>query len=209
MISALSLLIALASAIWAVNASRGADKQAKEAGQKADTANQLSADANLIAEDSKRIAIKSREIGEEALALARVTEARESDTSNIHWETEWKEPGICTITNRGDDEAFKVRIVLTVDDEEVRETVESIPGGGSIQVECPEARATYFREVSAHQAEIRRYERESRRGFSFVPWPNALEYIHHPHRERIDWVSQSGKPGFHDEQYTTSLGDFD
>ncbi|MGV2950860.1 hypothetical protein ACNPM8_01590 [Glutamicibacter sp. AGC46] len=208
LISALSLLIALSSAIWAISASRSADKQAKEAGQKADTANQLSADSNVIAEDSKRIAIESRQIGEEALTLARATEARESDTSNVHWESDWKEPGTCTITNRGDDEAFNVRIVLTVDDEEIRKTVESIPGGGSVQIECPKARATYLREVRDFRTKERLHEVERSRGFFTSLGPDTSQYRYHFHRERIDWVSQSGKPGFYDDEYTNSLGDF-
>lgn len=211
LISSLSLLIALSSAIWAVSASRGADKHAKKAGEKADTANQLSADANLIAEDSKRIAIESREIGEEALTIARRTESRERDTSNIHWESYWQEPGIYTFTNRGDDEAFNVRIILTIDDVEIRKAVESVPGGGSVQIECPQARATYLDEVRAFEEEKRAYARRQDRspyGLAGLP-PMAIQYRYHWFRERIDWETGTGKPGNHDVEDRMSLGDFD
>ncbi|MGP9489651.1 hypothetical protein ACT3UD_16995 [Glutamicibacter sp. 287] len=208
LISALSLLIALASAIWAVSASRGANKHAKKASEKSDTANQLSAKANSIAQDSKRIAVDSRKIGEEALTLARRTEARESDTSNIHWEFDWEQPGTYTVTNRGDDEALDVRIIVDIDGEEVRKTVKSIPGGGSVQIECPQARATYLREVREYRAKKRDYAIRSRLGFSLPP--DTLAYSYHFTHERIDWVSQSGKPGVHDKQYPVGLlGEFD
>lgn len=211
LISALSLLIALSSAIWAISASKGADKHAKKAGEKADTANQLSADANVIAEDSKRIAIQSREVGEEALKIARRTESRESDTSNIHWESYWQEPGVYTFTNRGDDEALNVRIILTIDDVEIREVVESVPGGSSIQIECPQARATYLGEVRAFEEEKRAYALRQRRspyGLAGLE-PMSIQYGYHWFRERIDWETGTGKPGHHDVEDRMSLGEFD
>ncbi|MGP5381601.1 hypothetical protein ACTXL8_05375 [Glutamicibacter arilaitensis] len=211
LISALSLLIALSSAIWAISASKGADKHAKKAGKKADTANQLSAEANFIAEDSKRIAIESREIGEEALTIARRTESRESDTSNIHWESYWQEPGIYAFTNRGDDEAFNVRIILTIDDVEIRRVYESVPGGGSVQIECPQARATYLDEVRTFEEEKRAYARRQNRspyGLAGIE-PMSIQFGYHSYRERIDWETGTGKPGHHDVEDRMSLGEFD
>lgn len=209
LIAALSLLVSFASVVWAVHATQGSNKSAQNAIDKAEAANQLSAEANVIAENSKSIAVDSRKIGEEALAVARRTELRESDTSNIHWEGDWKEPGTYVLTNKGDDEALNVRIILTVDQEEVRCAEESIPGGGSVEIECPQARSTYLREVREYRTKKRAYEQGGRMSQFMMP-PNTLEYTHHYIGERIDWISRTGKPGVHDEGYSlSSLGDFD
>lgn len=209
LIAALSLLVSFASVVWAVHATRGSNKSAQDAIDKAETANQLSAEANVIAEDSKSIAVDSRKIGEEALAVARRTELRESDTSNIHWEGDWKEPGTYVITNKGDDEALNVRIILTVDEEEIRFTQESIPGGGCVEIECPQARTAYFRELREYRSKKRAFEQGGGMRNFMMP-VNAFEYSSHYIGERINWVSSTGKPGVHDESYSlSSLGDFD
>ncbi|WIV44505.1 hypothetical protein [Glutamicibacter nicotianae] len=209
LIAALSLLVSFASVVWAVHATKGSNKSAQDAIDKAEAANQLSAEANVIAEDSKSIAVDSRKIGEEALAVARRTELRESDTSNIHWEGDWKEPGTYVITNKGDDEALNVRIILTVDEVEIRCSEESIPGGGCVEIDCPQAKNTYFRELSEYRSKKRAYEQGGGMSQFMMP-PNTLEYTHHFIGERIDWVSRAGKPGVHDQSYgLSSLGDFD
>lgn len=210
LIAALSLLVSFASVVWAVHATRGSNKSAQDAIDKAETANQLSAEANVIAEDSKSIAVDSRKIGEEALAVAQRSELRQSDTSNIHWECDWEEPGIYLITNRGDDEALDVRIILTVDEEKIRSDHESIPGGSSVKIECPQARATYLQEVRAHRAKIRDYQSNPMRNRMYIPEPTTFEYQFHSIHERIDWSTQAGNARFHDEGYPMGyLGDFD
>ncbi|MGP9782579.1 hypothetical protein ACT3UQ_08975 [Glutamicibacter sp. AOP12-B1-11] len=210
LISALSLGVAFAAVIFAVCSSRSSDKLAQKAIEKANTANQLSTDANIIAEDSKRIAIDSREIGKEALTVAQRADLRQSDTSNIHWECDWEEPGIYVITNRGDDEARDVRIILTVDEEKIRSDHKTIPGGSNVKIECPQARATYLREIRAHRAKIRDYQTNPLRNRMYISEPTTFEYQLHSIHERIDWSTQAGNARVHDESYPMGyLGDFD
>lgn len=209
LIAALSLFVSFASVVWAVHATRGSNKSAQKAIDKAEAANQLSAEANVIAEDSRSIAVDSRKIGEEALAVAHRTELRESDTSNIHWEGAWKEPGIYVLTNKGDDEAVNVRIILTVDQEEVRCAEESIPGGGSVEIKCPQAREAYLRELRDYKSKKRAYEQGGGMSRFMMP-PNTFEYGQHYIGERVDWVSKANRPGVHDQSFGLSmLGDFD
>lgn len=210
LLSALSLGVAFAATLFAVHSSRSAGKLAQKAIEKADTANQLSTDANVIAEDSKRIAIDSRVIGEEALAVAQRSDLRQSDTSNIHWECDWEEPGVYLVSNRGDDEARDVRIILTVDEEKIRSDHKTIPGGGSVKIECPQAKATYMREIRAYRAKVREYQTNPLRNRFPIPEPTPFEYQFHSIHERIDWVTQADNSRVHDESYSMSyLGNFD
>lgn len=207
LISALSLFVAVGSGMWAVVASGAAKRDSQKAIQDAYAANQLSAESNTIARTSQGIAVEANEISEEALSVARRADLRESDTSNVHWEGDWERPGLYKLTNRGDDDARNVRIILTVDEEEVRASEEMVPGGGSLTIECPQARQR-FREEQADYA--RKLHAAKRAGPIYVSMPSTLEYSLHVIRERVDWVSEQGKPGSHDKEYRlSSLGDFD
>lgn len=205
-IAGLSLLVAVASGIWAVSASRSAQRESKEAIKQAKAANELSAESNTIARGSHGVAVKANEISEEALSVARRADLRESDTSNVHWEGDWIGPGVYGITNLGDDEARDVRIILTIDEEVVRVSEELVPGGGSVAIECPEAGRTFAREL-----------RDSKKttSTSWTPYGNSaihdpFKYRTHSISERIDWISEQGKPGVHDEHFNMcTLGDID
>lgn len=208
LISGLSFLVALGSLGWAIWSGSLSKKLAEDANKKADTANQLSADANNIAKDSQRIAEESGTVGQKALTIAQRTELRQRDTSNIHWEGDWKQPGIYTLVNLGDDEAFNVRIILTVGEEVVRVREDSIPGGGTVDIECPQAAKTYRRELNAWQAEKLKNERMRQAGYYFAASLEIQQNFHFI-SERVDWVTESGKPDTHYvEDRLTTLGDF-
>ena len=207
-ISGVSLAVAIGSLCWAIKSGRASDKLAKDANEKADAANKLSADANVIAKESQRIAEESGVVGKEALTVAQRAELRQSDTSNIHWEGDWQQPGLYTFTNRGDDEALNVRIILTVDEEEVRVTKERVPGGGTVDVECPQAAETFKRERSERMMqELKEQALRKRGAIHGIGAMNIVKYSSHFIGERIDWVTQSGKPGTHDKNYPLSALD--
>lgn len=201
-VAVLSLLVAVGSGIWAVTTSRSAQRESKEASELAKTANQLSTESNTIARGSQGIAVEANQISEEALAVARRSDLRESDTSDVHWEGDWVEPGLYKLTNRGNDEARAVRIVFTVDEEVVRVNEESVPGGGSVTIDCPEARHCFAGELREYRRQVRAYNAPSSHpfGINTAILPTGLEFGYHRIRERIDWVSEQGKPGVHDQR---------
>lgn len=201
-VAVLSLLVAAGTGIWAVATSRSAQRESREAHQMAETANQLSTESNTLARGSQGIAVEANQISEKALSVARRADLRESDTSDVHWEGNWIEPGLYKLTNRGNDEARDVRIVLTVDDEVLRVSEESVPGGGSVTIDCPEARHCFAGELREYRRQKRAYNTPSSHpyGFNTAPYPMGLEFGHHRIRERIDWVSKQGKPDVHDQR---------
>lgn len=209
LVSGLSLLVASIGVVWAIFTARAAQRDSQDAIEQANTANNLSAESNVIARDSKGIAIESKEVSEEALKISRRADLRESDTSDVHWKGDWENPGTYKITNRGHDKALNVRVVLTVDEEVVRITEKEVPGGGSITIDCPEALDTFRGELRDYRQSVARYKRAL--GMErYTMQPTTIEYTWHHIHERIDWVSEQGKPSFHDErQGLGTLGDFD
>ncbi len=112
------------------------------------------------------------------------------------------------ITNRGDDEALNVRVILTVDKEEVRVRTESVAPGGTIEIECPKAFTTFREELAKYEAEVREYE-ISVRAIPFTMEPQIYSYATHYIHERIDWVTHTGKSDVHDvEHRLATLGNF-
>lgn len=209
LVSALALLVATVGVAWSISTARAAQRDSKVAIEQANTANALSTESNVIASDSKSIAIKSKEISEEALTISRRADLRESDTSDVHWKGDWENPGSYKITNHGNDKALRVRIVLTVDEEVVRIAEEEVPGGCSVTVDCPEA-------LTAFRSELRDYQEKFNRARNatgierYVLQPTTINYTMHRIHRRIDWVSEQGKPGVHDETVRlATLGDFD
>ncbi|ASN38853.1 hypothetical protein CGQ24_07400 [Arthrobacter sp. 7749] len=151
--------------------------------------------ANQAAGRALNAASEASKTGEEALGIAKRTEIRSTEISNIHWEGHWAAIGVYCIVNKGDDDAHNVRAVVTVDDEEVRGSLPLVPGkGGKMLLSFPQASKTWVLE----RREYRQWKRDSEdnsMGFALAMPPQSYHSI----RERMDWVTDGGAPGSYEE----------
>ncbi|MEV0604713.1 hypothetical protein AB0I82_36195 [Streptomyces sp. NPDC050315] len=189
-----------------------ANKIARAANQLAVHANETSAESNEIARAANDIATAANRLAEDANALAHQQNQRDVEQHDVHWEGDWVEPGRYRLITNGEDAAFDVAAVVTVDDEEKRVTQARVAPGEPILLDFPEARRAY-------EAEQREYaEAQARRRRSTASWPYQPTYDvagdmrrrSHFIGERILWSTELGTPKEHQNtQPLALLGDFD
>lgn len=161
-----------------------AERVAKASRQLAERANQLSTESRNLAAESKRLAVEANELSEEANTLSRRTEARETERDDVVWEADWPAPGRYVLTNRGQDEAVRVRATIDVDGEELVAAAERVGPGGTLTLNFPRSL----------QERTRRAE-ELRRKLDPEPtladtWRVRVPYYHLP---QSDWQLESGR----------------
>ena len=172
--------------------SRRANKIAQDARDFAESGHQLSSDANNLAREANRIAVDARQLAEEANTISMRAEARETEINDVRWVGAWKEPGRYILTNRGQDEAIGVNATVTVDGEEAHRRVDSVPAGGYLAFELPEARDQFLRE----QHQLRAAERHAAAGrYGHFPIGRAATIL-----ERVVWETLLGKERVHEIQ---------
>ena len=162
--------------------------------------------ANHAADKALKAAENASQTGEEALKIAKRTEVRATETSNIHWEGHWADIGVYCLVNNGDDDAHHVKAVVTVDDEVVRAGSTLVSGGGGqLRMEFPQAAQQYRRD----RAEYQRWERDSGRSGP-MGLPGAIPIppqVFHSLPERVDGLTGRGAPGsYEDTRNMASIG---
>lgn len=187
----LSGICALIFGALAFKQSKAANLLAQHAADTAKRGEELGAEANELAAESNRIAVDARQLAEEANTISTRAEMRDTEVNDVRWVGRWEHPGRFLLTNRGEDEAFRVKAAVTVDGEEATASSDSVAGGESLVFEFPRARDQFNRQ----RHEIQRYNQASARG----DW-NAQFPIHLANTmfERVVWVTQLGKERVHD-----------
>lgn len=150
--------------------------------------------ANQAADGAMRASEEAGRASADALEIARRTESRATEVSNIHWEGYWAGRGVYRLVNKGDDDAHNVRAVVTVDDEEIRGAEALVAAaGGELELRFPQANLQWQQD----RAEYRQWERDSgRTGPYGIPLSSSIApMFFHTIRERVDWVTESGAPG--------------
>ncbi|ORM18308.1 hypothetical protein [Prescottella equi] len=187
----LSGVCALVFGILAFRHAKAANLLAQDASDTAKRGEKLGADANNLAAESNRIAVDARQLAEEANTISTRAELRDTEVNDVRWVGRWEEPGRFLLTNRGEDEALRVKAAVTVDGEEATATADSVAGGESLVFDLPGARNQFHRE----RAEMIRYEQAVARGDFAVPYPVAMP---NTILERVVWVTKLGKERVHD-----------
>lgn len=148
-------LIALGVAIFA-------KIDSKKSNEIAHRSEQRSTEANTLAAESNRIAVDARDLAEEANAISLRTEQRDTESNLVSWSYSWPEPGICQVTNTGQDEAFHVVVSVAVGGEHMTHRWNSILAGESVSITLPELRHELSCMRAEFRAEERRYAEASR-----------------------------------------------
>ncbi|MFC9555541.1 hypothetical protein ACFTWF_32420 [Rhodococcus sp. NPDC056960] len=191
--------------ILALKQSKASNKLAEDARDIAQRGEQLGTEANGLARESNSIAVDARQLAEEANTISKRGELRETERHDVHWEGDWVAPGRYALTNMGDDEAFDVRAVVTVDGEQAESRANSVPGrGGQLLFELPRAAQELRREIRERRARMR------------TPDPYGIDHAAslnahiHTFTERVVWKSALGQQHVHEPKHSLgTLGDLD
>lgn len=175
-------------------------RQAKEA---AASANLIAKDSNAIATRANTLSHESNDIAREANQFAKFEESRATEQHDVTWDCRWVKPGVYAVKNEGKDDALRVQIQITVDDEIVEADFDAIAGGKTILLDLPRSRAVWEAEQAAEVAERRRREAAQRpfgtlgilgEGINMFP-SIPTHFI----RDRVLWRTVLGTPKVHDE----------
>lgn len=199
-VAVIGLVVGLAGVALALRA----NSIAKQSRKHAERANQLSAESRDLAAESKGLAVRANELSEEANTLSHRTEARETERNDVDWESDWPAPGRYVLTNRGQDEAIRVRATVDVDGDEQVIEADRVGPGGTLTLEFPgplEKRRSRLREIRREEAAARNSPFptfQPMRGM-FVDWPYVWE--------RITWQTPSGKHAVYEpKSFPSELG---
>lgn len=192
--------IGTAAGIAALIYAHVANRNARESTRIANDSKGLAEVANELARESNTIATDARQLAEEANQISHRGEARDTERHDVHWDGDWKQPGVYILTKLGNDQARDVRATVTYDGERVIQTAELMANEGDhLAFQFPTAVADFRREVAEH---IRHKQQSDAYAISGL-WGA------HPHRveERVEWTTPQGTPKLHED--TAPLTVFD
>lgn len=156
--------------------------------------------ALVYAHTSKTVSEESRDVARDALAVAKEAnvisgraEARDTERHNVKWERTLLETGRYSLTNTGQDDAYKVYATLDLDGH--REVCEKplVQPGEALVFEFDHAAAEFDRELADREG-VR--QRERNRPF---PPPLPSTYIHdanmrmHHFDVQVSWQTELGQ----------------
>ena len=186
----MELLIALAAAVFAGaaviftalqwGASRRAANEAQLANRKASRANLIAKQANLKAE-------RANELSGEANEIARGSAERSIERHEVDWDGSWNGRDAYVLVNRGAHAALQVRAVVTINNDRVEETADSVPPGGTLVLRMPRTQKLFDAER----------QRRMRIEDKAVKISNASFPEIYTVSEYVGWESEHGVPHQH------------
>lgn len=170
-----------------------------------------------VARQSKREAKEANQTAAEALEAARGAnehaaraEARATERHDVDWDHDWTSPGVYKLVNTGEDDAHKVRAVVTIDGETKEAHPELVPGGSSVRLEFPNAVNTYRDELAEQQRRRQKAERAQQSSpFRFAADLPYMDRFFHSFEIRVVWSTALGQHREFTKRENGSLGPWD